>query len=475
MTELVTRREVLRWAGAAGVAAAVPFGLAACEPAHRAQPGAAPDASLGDLPFTQGTDVSIGQGGWCWFQDPRLAVDPGGRLWLGSTVGGTTALNNGEVRITIVDLAKLQVVDARVLDRGAQDDHTSPSVFVVDGRVQVAWAQHRPVDYIDVAEFDGLGLRARQRIRRPASLTSPGRGMSYASAHVVGGVRWILYRGEQFSWNLLTSGDGHTWTARGLVVKPGTYGQRPYLHAASDGTQLHFVVTDGNPTEYPGTSVYAGTIGADFTIRNSSGAVVGKVGATAPVPKALTRLAAGSTGSDQAGEADDVDYWMADLQIVDDAPSVILTKRDPWPSNTNKLGHYRHQMLWARLGAIGWTVQPLAWAGGELFTNQPDYCGLGALDPTDSRRVVISTSVDPVSAQPLVSSADGEVHWELFEGWHNELVGTWTWTPITQNSTEDNLRPAVTASGPHKVMAWMRGTYHSYYNFDTRMVVRRIA
>ena len=102
MREPVTRREVLRWAGAAGVAAVVPFGLTSCEPARRARPGAAPNASLGDLAFTQGVDVTIGQGGWCWFQDPRLAVDPAGRLWLGSTVGGTTALNNGEVRITIV-------------------------------------------------------------------------------------------------------------------------------------------------------------------------------------------------------------------------------------------------------------------------------------------------------------------------------------------------------------------------------------
>jgi hypothetical protein len=116
----------------------------------------------------------------------------------------------------------------------------------------------------------------------------------------------------------------------------------------------------------------------------------------------------------------------------------------------------------------------MGWAGGELFSRQPDYCGLAAQDPSDARRVVASTNVHPSTGAPLVSAADGKVHWELFEG-YRVAEGTWSWTPLTADSVEDNLRPVIAAGGDHKALAWMRGKYWSWTDFDTRIVVRRAA
>lgn len=465
----ITRRNLLRGASLAGIAAVAPIGLGACEPTPTTAPPMPPDPSVRGLGFVGGTDTTLGQGGWCWFQSPRTSMGADGTLWLGSTVGNTYTDEDGSIVATAFDTRRGLVRRRLTLARSHQDDHTSASVLALGDRVQIAWALHKRVDYLDVGDTGVSGAFASRRIHRPGSLRSPGRGMSYASAHVVAGQRWILYRGEQFSWNLLTSPDGVAWTARGLVVAPGAAGDRPYLHAASDGRRLHIVVTDGNPTEYRGTSAYAGTVEADLTIRRFGGTSVGTVGSGAPAPKRLTRLALGIPGADEAG---DTDLWLSDLAVVDGRPTGVLLRRDPWPEGAQRVGNYRHQYLWMRQRPAGWTVEPLCWAGGELCNTQPDYAGLAAQDPSDPTRVVVSTNVHPVTAEPLVSQADGLVHFELFEA-RRVGEGSWTFTAVTADSTEDNVRPSIAAAGPDKALSWMRGRYWSWISFDTRIVVRR--
>jgi hypothetical protein len=288
-----SRRDVLRWGAALGVAGVAPLALAGCRPIPTPAP-LRPDASVRPLGFAAGTDVVVGQGGWCWFQAPRASMAPAGVLWVGSSVSRTLTELDGAVQVHAIDTVAGTVLSTRTVASTREDDHTSPSVLAVGDRVQVAWALHQGNDYLDVGDVAPDGSFAPQRIRRPNSTRAPGRGTSYASVHVVGGERWLLYRGEQFSWNLLTSNDaGATWRARGLVVAPAAPRARPYVAAASDGTRLHLLVNDSNPTEFPGTSVYAGTLGADLVVRNTAGTAVGTVGAGAPVPTRLTRLLTG--------------------------------------------------------------------------------------------------------------------------------------------------------------------------------------
>jgi hypothetical protein len=462
-----SRRQVLRWLSAAGASSVVPFGLAACKPGRTPKPLAG-DASVRGLGFVGGVDAQLGQGAWCWFQAPRASMGPRGVLWMGASVANTRTAADGAVKALAYDLPRRSLVVDRTLVVAREDDHTSPSVLALGDEVQVSWALHQRVDHLDVAMTSvGGGLRS-QRIRRPDALRAPGRGTSYCSVHVVDGHRWLLYRGEQFSWNLLTSPDGVSWTARGLVVAPGTAGDRPYLQAASDGARLHVVITDGNPTEYRGTSAYAGTIEADFTIRRFGGASIGRVGAGAPKPRAFTRLAVGVAGS---SEARDTDMWLSDLCVVDGRPTGILVRRDPWPPGSQAVGSYRHRYYWIRQRPTGWLVEPLCLGGGEICPSQPDYAALVAQDPTEPKRVVASTNVHPVTGVPLRSDTDGRVHFELYEGFRTG-EGRWSWTAITEHSMQDNLRPVIAAGGPHKALAWMRGRYWSWTDADTRIVVR---
>ena len=48
---------------------------------------------------------------------------------------------------------------------------------------------------------------------------------------------------------------------------------------------------------------------------------------------------------------------------------------------------------------------------------------------------------------------------------------SFTWRPITENSTRDNLRPIVPATEPGLfVLLWFRGTYHAAQSFDAAVV-----
>jgi len=466
---VLSRRDALRLLGAAGAAVAAPGLLAACEPTPSTPMPLAPDPSVRPLGFVGGADVDLGPGAWCWFQSPRASLGPDGLLWMGASVAHTGTPADGAVKLLGLDTRSGALVVDRTLTTTRQDDHTSPSVLAIGDEVQVAWALHQTVDWIDIARTGPGGDLPTQRIHRPGAIRSPGRGTAYASAHVVAGQRWILYRGEQFSWNLLTSPDGQAWTARGLVVRPATPGDRPYVHAASDGDRLHLLVTNGNPTEFRGTCAYAGTIESDLTITRSVGGKVGTVGAGAPLPRDLLRLAVGVVG---ATEADDTDMWLSDLHVIDRRPTGILVRRDPWPPGANAVGAYRHRYFWVRQRSTGWVVEPLCWAGGELCPTQPDYAALGAQDPSLATRVVVSTNVHPVTGMPLTSLADGKVHFELFEG-TRVGEGSWTWQAITADSVDDNVRPVIAAGGTTKSLAWMRGRYWSWTDAATRIVVRQ--
>ncbi len=48
---------------------------------------------------------------------------------------------------------------------------------------------------------------------------------------------------------------------------------------------------------------------------------------------------------------------------------------------------------------------------------------------------------------------------------------TFTWTPVTSNSSADNVRPIIPENSPYdQTLLWFNGTYNSYTNFDTRVL-----
>jgi hypothetical protein len=134
-----------------------------------------------------------------------------------------------------------------------------------------------------------------------------------------------------------------------------------------------------------------------------------------------------------------------------------------------------HRFGYGRWDGAAWHVHEMAYAGTRLYPGEDDYTGLAALDPNDPGIVYISTDAQPATGAPLVSTADGQRHHELFRGTSRDAGKTWRWEPITANSTVDNLRPIVPRwDDPRTALVWMRGTYRRNRGEWTTAVVALI-
>lgn len=458
----MSRRDLLRLG--VGVAAAPALSrLAACAPV-----GDPPPAGVRWL-FTSGADLDLGQGSWCWYSSPRTVVD-GDQLYAGSVVTGTGTAQDGEIVVHKVDLAKRRIAARTVVGHAVQpDDHANPSVSLPNGPgggVQVAWAPHtrRPEDGYVYAGMLGDELQP---------ITEQMDGTAYAAAERVAGQRWILTRRVlvERSWSLLRYRP-EGWENLGQVTTAVPSAEeaepRPYHVVASSGSHMHLFVSTSNPSQQPFSSVYHGTVNPDLQVRRTDGRVVGTVGSSPPPITALTKVWDGHRSGGRDGRG-----WPVAANWAKGRPNVIISTRDTYGSPAMKLPGALSQLryVWARRRLDNtWNVEHLAWAGSELYPAQPDYSGLAALDPVDPYRVVVSTNVHPRSGKPLRSSSDGRVHWELFEGYRSTT--RWAWTPITSNSTADNLRPSIAVGGGHRALTWLRGNYPHYTTADTRLVMR---
>jgi hypothetical protein len=140
---------------------------------------------------------------------------------------------------------------------------------------------------------------------------------------------------------------------------------------------------------------------------------------------------------------------------------LISARAADQPENSNFTDH---RFFYVCFDGKQWRVHQLAKAGACLWPAEQDYTGLAALNPSDPNVVYVSTTVDPRNDSPLA------VH-EIFQGKTDDGGATWSWTPITRNSTVDNLRPLVVAwDGDNSLLAWFRGTMRRSQHYDAAMV-----
>ena len=115
---------------------------------------------------------------------------------------------------------------------------------------------------------------------------------------------------------------------------------------------------------------------------------------------------------------------------------------------------------------------PLAYAGSRLYSGEDDYSGLATLDPGDVSVVYLSANANPTTGVPLMSAGDGLRHYEIFRGVTADQGATWSFTPITHDSSVDNLRPLLPTGGDghQKALLWLRGKYLAYTNYQQQVV-----
>lgn len=412
--------------------------------------------------------------GWCWFQDERAILD--GRKLIFAAVAGTDGHGHqgGDVFVTEYNLDTGKVAQFELHDRLDRDDHAVPALLKLeDERYLAMYCSH------------GRDPFSRWRIsRNPGSIESWGPEQTFRHEHghptysnllpltvetdEEKGTQPRIYnftrsRGWDPNW-MFSDDQGRSWRWGGRLLD---WPDRPYLKYASNHKDtIHFVTTDGHPRMMH-NSIYHGFIRSG-KLYDSEGQVVDVLDQEGLKEKTLTKLFEG----DPHNVA-----WTVDLQLTRESwpVTVFSVQKDgaSFQNNQEEGPGWDHRYFYARWNGRQWDVNEMAYAGTGLYPREADYTGLAAIDPQDPNTVYISSDVDPRTGTAKVSEVDRKRHYEIFRGRTTDGGRSWQWKPITQNSTQDNLRPVIPNSRSEtRVVLWLRGQYKTYTDYATDVVGR---
>lgn len=404
----------------------------------------------GKKPIVFNSDTS-----WCWFQDERAIID-GGRLLL----AGVSA--DGDVTVTSHDLESGQNVVHVLHDTLQANDHAVPALFVrPDGRYLAVYSRHNG-DYMfwRITEEPGDVTRWRPERRFDHGARATYSNLYSMATEGPSGRIYNFTRTRQWDPNFVVSDDhGDSWTYGGRLIDGGGSEQRPYVRYAGNGVdEIHFITTEQHPRDFA-NSVYHGYISRGRSYRSDGTLVDDDIfDEEAPAPHAFTRVFPG----DENNVA-----WTSDIELDREghpyvAYSVTKDRIEP------ERGGMDHRYRYAGWDGASWHEQEIAHAGTRLYEGEDAYTGLIALHPSSPDVVFISTDADPISGEPI--PADGVRRYEIFRGVTADGGETWSWTAITENSTQDNLRPIVAASRETWAVAWLRGEYRAYTDYNQAAV-----
>ncbi|MGW1346866.1 BNR-4 repeat-containing protein [Kribbella sp. NPDC002412] len=411
-------------------------------------------------------------GAWCWFQDERALVDPDSQtLVVGSIAaaeGPGGSERAGNVELTVVDLWSGSS-DVVVLHENFEvDDHDVPALWRrADGRWLAVYTKHKTDDL------------TRWRISEPGdprtwgpeqtfdwSEFTGGRGVTYSNLHVLAGRLYCFARAvNDDPCALVSDDDGDSWTYAGkLFTRPKVGYVNGYTRYVSTPTRIDLVTTDHHPRDY-NNSIYHGYLETG-ALHRSDGTVVDTVALKGEAPSQVELTTVLQAGSLWDGEVM-THCWTIDIRrAADGTIAAILLARQEEPSEDSDRHRVvrDHRYFYARLAPGGeWEVQQLAKAGPGLLPHEQDYTGLVAIDPYDLDSLYVSTPIDPRDGTSLA-------HHEIF---HARLsAGGTAWTPVTENSDADNLRPIVAPGDPNRVpLLWFRGPMTASQHYDCEVVL----
>lgn len=405
-------------------------------------------------------------GAWSWFEDERAIVDPvGGHVLVGSCAdssGAGGSARGGDIDVAWLDLARGTFGAFELRDRLQGDDHNSPALLVrPDGRYLAMYGMH-----------GGSGtapLDSRWRIStrpgdpsawQPEATFRHTRAMSYSNLFHLrqSGRTYNFVRATNFDPNVMVSTDqGTTFSGTGKLLTEGGNSDRPYLKYASDGLRrIHVLATERHPRNYD-NSIYHGYVEND-ALYDSTGRLVDPniLDGNGQRPTQLTTVFA--TGTIVNGTV------MRRTWTVDLAADPNGTLRALFIARANDQSS-DHRLFFGRFDGTAWSTHEVCRMGAGLYTPENDYTGLGALHPDRPDTIYLSTPIDPGAGGAALGNH------EIYRATTGDLGATWQFTPLTQNSSVDNLRPIVPAWDDQRTaVLWMRGTYTTYTDYDLAIV-----
>jgi len=388
--------------------------------------------------------VTMGDGAWCWFSDPRAVYDElSGLLFFGFTS------SEGDIVVATYDY-QTGIIDSTIIIRHLErDDHMAPSLlFLPNGRLMVFFTHHNEGFYYTTS------LKSRDiSAFEPVKNVDVGRMMCYTNPLMLSEENNRIYLffqgGHHWKPSYVYSDDlGKSWSGPiTLVAKPGASNtNRPYVKVASDGkSSIWFAFTDGHPRKEICNSIYYlkyehGRLydAAGKEIRDTAHLPVNQN----MVPKVYD------------GEKTGIRAWIWDIAIDQQNHPVMVYATFPEDSK-----HYYNYAYW---DGTEWNNYVLGRAGSwfpryikkkEDYEPEPHYSGGIYLDHNNPQVVYLSRP-----------------HSDIFEieRWETKDHGrTWDHTMVTENSERDNVRPFVVRNykdGLLPSVLWMNLKHYSHYS-----------
>ena len=453
--------------------------------------GAAQEPATGPVDQVQGHLLQLVEnGGWCWYQDKRALLDATGGKLLVATVGNALGFDgkarDADIDVTTLDLAsgaRTRITMRKLPSYGGGDDHNAAALWLrPDGRYLAVYAGHNDASrnsYYRISEqpHDGSRWQPEQAFNWGVHLPGTKSNVTYSNLFYLSAERRLynLAREDQRSPNLAWSEDGGTtWRYGGkltLPSRPVAY-SNGYLRYAGDGERIDFIATEHHPRDF-NNSIFHGYLRGGKT-HDSTGKVLDESVADerAPAPEQFTPIFRAAAEDSQDDEREYHRAWTVDLDYwAPGKPHALFITRYgtvTWPAGARRTpqnsGAADHRLFYARFDGAAWRVVELCKMGRPLYPPEQDYTGLGALDPDAPDTLFVATHIDPRDGRELARR-------EIFRGRSADAGATWSWTPVTWNSTLDNCRPVVPRwGGGRRALLWWRGRYDSQRSYDTALV-----
>jgi hypothetical protein len=430
---------------------------------------------------------------WTWYSDERAVIDTNGNKLVVGCVENAAGLGgldrDGAINVTRWDVpggaGPHYILHPHLISDGGGDDHNAPGLVAwPNGKYLAMYTGHNSDMITFYRTFDpATGVWSAEGTNDWS--TQPGgdnfnttySNPNYLSAE---GRTYDLSRGNGHgSQNSILSTDfGNSWIYVGELTTNNNVGYvNGYFKYWGNGVdRIDFICTEYHPRDFD-TSIYHGYISNGMTF-NSFGTVMDtNIFDKLTIPKPQNFTPVFTAGTVMPPGQTNYRCWNDDIcRYPDGTIECIIAARIN--NNTSTSGSDQsinpdHAFFFCRFDGTQWTPTYLCQAGYKLYAAEGDYVGLGCLNPNNPNTIYISTEFDPRAAQPGVKDTNqpfSTAH-EIWKGVTTNHGASFAWTPITQNSGRDNLRPIMPLwDGQNSALLWFRATYNSAQNVDGAVV-----
>ena len=398
-------------------------------------------------------------GAWCWYQDERAVVDTANN----KIIIASNRTSNGHDYVDIYDISNgtTQNYDLGYI---GSDDHDTPGLLIrPDGKYLAMFAKHNSDKITHYKIFSNGSWNTDQTFDWNTQPGGADFNTTYSNVYYLSAEdrTYDLSRGNGHGGQnfLISSDQGSSWAYGGFLTTNANIGYvNGYFKYCSNGIdRIDFVCTEYHPRDF-NTSIYHGYIENGQTFKSDGTLVDDNIFDKNPTtPQDYTPVFQANT---VLNEMTMTHCWNTDVQRYSDGTiATIVTARTNTDSNNPT-----HAFIYCRYNGSTWSSTYLGNAGLKLYSSEQDYTGLAAMHPNTPDIIYISTTYDPRDNTVLTKH-------EIFKGVTNDSGKTWEWTPITENSTMDNLRPIVPVWENYKTaLIWFRGNYYSAQNINAQIV-----